>query len=105
MELDLTVIAMQEQNIDELIFKLRKYCVDKALVIVLDYLQIVPVRKKEVSAKQGIDEIVRNLKNFQRETSATFIVINSFNRRNYGQQVAFESFKESGNIKYLADVV
>ena len=105
MELDLTVIEMQEQNIDELIFKLRKYCVDKAPVIVLDYLQIVPVRKKEVSAKQGIDEIVRKLKNFQRETSATFIVISSFNRQNYGQQVAFESFKESGNIEYSADVV
>ena len=103
--IDLTVVEMQEQDIDDLIFELRKYCVEKAPVIVLDYLQIVPVRKKEVSAKQGIDEIVRKLKNFQRETGATFIVISSFNRQNYGQQVAFESFKESGNIEYSADVV
>ena len=103
--INLTVVEMQEQDIDELIFELRKYCVEKAPVIVLDYLQIVPVRKKETSAKQGIDEIVRRLKNFQRETGATFIVISSFNRQNYGQQVAFESFKESGNIEYSADVV
>ena len=104
-EIDLTVLEMQEQNIDELLFVLRKYCVEKAPVIVLDYLQIVPVRRKDSSAKQGIDEIVRKLKNFQRETGATFIVISSFNRQNYGQQVAFESFKESGNIEYSADVV
>lgn len=103
--IDLTVVEMQEQDIDDLIYELRKYCVEKAPVIVLDYLQIVPVRKKEASAKQGIDEIVRKLKNFQRETGATFIVISSFNRQNYGQQVAFESFKESGNIEYSADVV
>ncbi|MBQ3451720.1 MAG: hypothetical protein IJG32_05610 [Selenomonadaceae bacterium] len=55
--------------------------------------------------EQDINEIVRKLKNFRRETSATFIVISSFNRQNYGQQVAFESFKESGNIEYSADVV
>ena len=103
--IDLTVLEMQEQNIDELVFELRKYCVEKAPVIVLDYLQIVPAKKSEISAKQGIDEIVRKLKNFQRETGATFIVISSFNRQNYGQQVAFESFKESGNIEYSADVV
>ena len=103
--IDLTVVEMQEQDIDDLIFGLRKYCVEKAPVIVLDYLQIVPVKRKEASAKQGIDEIVRKLKNFQRETGATFIVISSFNRQNYGQQVAFESFKESGNIEYSADVV
>lgn len=103
--IDLTVVEMQEQDIDDLIFGLRKYCVEKAPVIVLDYLQIVPVRRREASAKQGIDEIVRKLKNFQRETGATFIVISSFNRQNYGQQVAFESFKESGNIEYSADVV
>ena len=103
--IDLTVMEMQEQDIDDLIFELRKYCVEKAPVIVLDYLQIVPVRRKETSVKQGIDEIVRKLKNFQRETGATFIVISSFNRQNYGQQVAFESFKESGNIEYSADVV
>ena len=48
---------------------------------------------------------VRKLKKFQRDTNTTFIVISSFNRTNYAQSVSFESFKESGNIEYTADVV
>lgn len=103
--IDLSVMELEEQDIDELIFRLRRYCVEKAPVIVLDYLQIIPVKSKETTAKAAIDDTVRKLKNFQRETGTTFIVISSFNRQNYSQQVAFESFKESGNIEYSADVV
>ena len=36
---------------------------------------------------------------------STFIVISNFNRTNYAQSVSFESFKESGNIEYTANVV
>ena len=57
------------------------------------------------SAKLGIDDSVRKLKKFQRDTNTTFIVISSFNRTNYSHSVSFESFKESGNIEYTADVV
>ena len=42
-----------------------------------------------------------NSKNF----NETPILPSSFNRTNYAQSVAFESFKESGNIEYTADVV
>lgn len=104
-EIDLRVMELQEQDIDSLLIELKKYCIKKAPVIVLDYLQIVPIKNTDTSQKQAIDEIVRKLKNFQRETKTTFIVISSFNRANYSQQVAFESFKESGNIEYSADVV
>lgn len=104
-EIELRVMELQEQDIDTLLFELKKYCIDKAPVIVLDYLQIVPIKNADTTQKQAIDEIVRKLKNFQRETNTTFIVISSFNRANYSQQVAFESFKESGNIEYSADVV
>ena len=103
--LDLQVMELQDQDVDSLLFELKKYCVGKAPVIVLDYLQIVPIKSTITSQKQGIDEIVRKLKNFQRDTNTTFIVISSFNRANYSQPVAFESFKESGNIEYSADVV
>ena len=102
---DLRVMELQEQDIDSLLSELKKNCIGKAPVIVLDYLQIIPVKSTDNSQKQAIDEIVRKLKNFQRETNTTFIVISSFNRANYAQQVAFESFKESGNIEYSADVV
>ena len=61
--------------------------------------------KRLVTDKQKIDDIVRKLKIFQRETNTTFIIVSSFNRMNYYQQVSFESFKESGNIEYSADVI
>ena len=96
---------MQDESIDELLIRLKPLCFDKqkAPVICLDYLQIVPSSKE--STKLGVDDSVRKLKKFQRDTNSTFIVISSFNRANYTQGVSFESFKESGNIEYTADVV
>lgn len=102
---NLSVLEVQDESIDELLIRLKPLCLDKqkAPVICLDYLQIVPSSKE--SAKLGVDDSVRKLKKFQRDTNSTFIVISSFNRTNYTQGVSFESFKESGNIEYTADVV
>jgi replicative DNA helicase len=102
---DLQILPLQDESIDDLLSRLKHLCTDtvKAPVVCLDYLQIVPSFKD--SPKVGIDESVRKLKNFQRDTNTTFIVISSFNRVNYTQTVSFESFKESGNIEYTADVV
>ena len=102
---NLQVLEMQDESIDEFLIRLKPLCFDKqkAPVICLDYLQIVPSSKE--STKLGVDDSVRKLKKFQRDTNSTFIVISSFNRANYTQGVSFESFKESGNIEYTADVV
>ena len=102
---DLSVLELQDETVDDLLNLLRPLCTDKtkAPVVCLDYLQIMPTGRE--STKLGIDEVVRKLKKFQRETNTTFIVISSFNRTNYAQTVSFESFKESGNIEYTADVV
>ena len=102
---NLQIMELQDENIDELLCRLKSHCSDKAKapVVCLDYLQIVPTGRE--SAKLGIDDSVRKLKKFQRDTNTTFIVISSFNRTNYTQSVSFESFKESGNIEYTADVV
>ena len=102
---NLQIMELQDENIDELLCRLKSHCSDKAKapVICLDYLQIVPSSKE--STKLGVDDSVRKLKKFQRDTNTTFIVISSFNRANYTQSVSFESFKESGNIEYTADVV
>ena len=102
---NLQVLQLQDESIDELLIRLKPLCFDKqkAPVICLDYLQIVPSNKE--STKLGVDDSVRKLKKFQRDTNSTFIVISSFNRANYMQSVSFESFKESGNIEYTADVV
>ena len=102
---NLQVMELQDETIDDLLSLLKLLCKEseKAPVVCLDYLQIVPTARE--SAKLGIDDSVRKLKKFQRETKTTFIVISSFNRANYTQSVSFESFKESGNIEYTADVV
>ena len=104
-KLDLSVLELQDESIDELLALLNPLCRNKAKapVVCLDYLQIVPTSRE--SAKLGIDDSVRKLKKFQRDTNTTFIVISSFNRTNYVHSVSFESFKESGNIEYTADVV
>ena len=102
---NLQVMELQDETIDDLLSRLKLLCKEsrKASVVCLDYLQIVPTARE--TAKLGIDDSVRKLKKFQRETNTTFIVISSFNRTNYTQSVSFESFKESGNIEYTADVV
>ena len=103
--LNFSLLELQDESIDDLLNLLRPLCQDKkhAPVVCLDYLQIVPSSKD--STKLGVDDSVRKLKKFQRDTNTTFIVISSFNRQNYIQPVSFESFKESGNIEYTADVV
>ena len=103
--LDFSVLELQDETINDLLILLKPLCSDKAKapVVCLDYLQIVPMNYE--STKLGIDDAVRKLKKFQRDTNTTFIVISSFNRTNYAQSVSFESFKESGNIEYTADVV
>ena len=104
-KIDLRVLELQDETVDDLLNLLRSLCAKtkKAPVVCLDYLQIMPTGRE--STKLGIDDAVRKLKKFQRETNTTFIVISSFNRTNYAQPVSFESFKESGNIEYTADVV
>ena len=105
----INLFALQNEPIEDLLRLLRPFCTEKAKspVVCLDYLQIVPPSNDEqlFSDKARIDDIVHKLKSFQRETNTTFIVISSFNRMNYYQQVSFESFKESGNIEYTADVI
>ena len=103
--LPLKVIELRDESVDELLKLLRPMCtgVDKAPVVCIDYLQIIPTSQD--AAKLGIDDTVRKLKKFQRDTNTTFIVISSFNRTNYLSSVSFESYKESGSIEYTADVV
>ena len=103
--LPLKVIELQNETVDELLNLLRPMCtgVEKAPVVCIDYLQIIP-SDKDVT-KLGVDDTVRKLKKFQRDTNTTFLVVSSFNRTNYLAPVSFESFKESGNIEYTADVV
>lgn len=78
---------------------------EKPLVIV-DYLQIIkaPVGS-HMTAKELADLNMLRLKQLQRKHRIPVFVISSFNRENYGTEVSFESFKESGGIEYTADVI
>ena len=103
------LLELRDQSVDDLLRLLKPLCndKDKSPVVCVDYLQIIPPSndKQLTSDKARIDDIVHKLKSFQRDTNTTFIIISSFNRDNYYKHVSFESFKESGNIEYTADVI
>lgn len=102
------VAELSNTSVTELIEGLKPLVVDvdRSPVVCVDYLQIIPGKNSKVgSVKEKIDEVMLRLKDFQRETNATLLVISSFNRENYYQPVSFSSFKESGAIEYSADCI
>ena len=106
--INLHVAELSNVGIAELIERIKPLIsdADKSPVICLDYLQIIPSKNpKTPSTKEKIDDSVLRLKDFQRETNSTLIVISSFNRENYFNDVSFSSFKESGAIEYSADCI
>ena len=105
---NLRVAELSNTSVTELIEGLKPLVAetDRSPVICLDYLQIIPSeRSKASSPKEKIDEVMLRLKDFQRATNTTLLVISAFNRENYYQKVSFSSFKESGAIEYSADVI
>ena len=105
---NLRVVELSNTGIAELTEKLKPLVadVDKSAVICLDYLQIVPSKDdRPSSAKEKVDDIMLRLKDFQRETESTLIVISSLNRASYIGEAKISSFKESGAIEYSADVL
>ncbi len=102
---ELRLINFSNETIDELLGKLKTICAStsKPVTVAIDYLQIIPHSKD--NAKAGIDDIVRKLKVFQRESGITIFVISSLNRMSYEEEISFSSFKESGGIEFSADVI
>jgi replicative DNA helicase len=74
-------------------------------VVIIDYLQILAPYHERLTDKQSIDKNVLELKRICRDYQAPVIIINSFNRSNYLNEVSFEAFKESGAIEYSCDVL
>lgn len=77
----------------------------KAPVVIVDYLQILGPLDAKATDKQNIDRAVTALKRMSRDFDTPVFVISSFNRANYKNNDAPESFKDSGNIEYSADVL
>ena len=101
-----TLQATSEHSADKLITLLDKICVtlEKPPVIFIDYLQRMP-RPPKMDVREGVSANARVLKDFQLKTNSTVIALSSFNRDNYSAPVSFESFKETGEIEYSADVM
>lgn len=80
---------------------------DKHPFIVVDYLQILdpPEKLKSASDKQIADYNLKRLKVLSDYYDLPIIIISSFNRENYDNEVSFRSFKDSGNIEYSCDTV
>lgn len=76
---------------------------DKPPIIFVDYLQRIPVDSNE--RRDGVAKNVYALKDFQQRHDATIFLLSSLNRDNYSAPISFESFKETGDIEYSADVV
>jgi len=74
-------------------------------VCFLDYLQIVRPESDRLTDKQAVDRTVLELKKISRDYKLPFVVVSSFNRTSYKNEVEMQSFKESGAIEYSADVL
>lgn len=104
-KINLRVLELDSPDIDNLLERISLFCskFDKPPIVVIDYLQILVGATD--NTKTAIDNILLKLKNFQRKTNTTFIVISSLNRANYNSDISFQAFKESGSVEYSADVI
>ena len=102
---DFRAVKLTMEGLNELLPSLEIFCesLDKPPIIAIDYLQRLPFPERE--RRDGISNNVRKLKDFQLKTGSTIIALSSLNRDNYSMPVSFESFKETGEIEYSADVM
>lgn len=77
----------------------------KAPVIIVDYLQILAPYDVRATDKQNTDKAVLELKRISRDLHVPVIMVSSFNRDNYKNEVNEAAFKESGAIEYGSDVL
>lgn len=78
---------------------------EKKPLVVVDYLQILQAEQDNVTDKAKVTDSVSALSDLTKQAEVPVLVISSLNRASYWQDVSFESFKESGEIEYSADVM
>ena len=99
------VVELHDENVDQLLTMINRLCKgNKAPVAVVDYLQLVAQANGTENVKVAVDNAIRKLKIFSRDTGATFFVVSSLNRCNYTETAALEAFKESGAFDFGLDV-
>ena len=103
--LPLYIWEIAEIDLNKILNRIKQIAdtLEKPPVICLDYLQLLTGATD--NQKSALDDTLRQLFNFRRETNTTFIIISSLNRANYQTEISFESFCGSGGIEYSADVI
>lgn len=74
-------------------------------LIIVDYLQILKPMEAGLTDKEAVTESVSKLNEITEEFKCPVMLISSFNRQNYDNEVCLQSFKESGEIEYYSDVL
>ena len=98
---DLCVLKVRD-TAEQLSERMRRFAADRAHpVILVDYLQVIPGPGSD--PRWNNDYALQVLAQMAAELQAVLIVVSSFNRSSYLLPVAFESFKETGNVEYYAD--
>lgn len=74
-------------------------------VVVVDYLQLLAPVDPRATDKAAVTTSANVLKKIATKHHIPVLMISSFNRQKYDQPASMESFKESGDIEYSADVL
>ena len=75
----------------------------KAPVLVIDYLQILPVDDPSQDKRVAVDFLVSDLRRIARDIGSPVIAISAMSRAEY-KEVQMSGFKESGGIEYGTDI-
>lgn len=85
--------------------QLRQKTQASRLIIIVDYLQIVPADETFGDTRQKVNFVISELRRIGRDLDAPVLAISSINRASYaGQSGKIDVFKESGELEYSADV-
>ncbi len=77
----------------------------KKPVVFIDYLQILPSRDERADIRKAMNDNISDLKRITRELNVPIVAISSVNRQSYEEIMSMDSFKESGNIEFGADIL
>ena len=80
-----------------------KIITGKPPVLVIDYLQIIPVAEAGKDKRIEIDYLVSDLRRITRDIGSPVIVISAMSRAEYNK-IKMSGFKESGGIEYGTDI-
>lgn len=85
--------------------QLRQKTQSGRLLVVVDYLQILPTEDGFADIRQKVNFVTSELRRIGRDLDAPVIAISSVNRAAYNtKSPALDVFKESGDIEFSADV-